>query len=185
MCQEHPFHTLYQLWCISDHQPQDRWRQSGRLSQSTQSDRGSAAVTILERLREDEQTGKRVKDIEIVCDASLEWAKYPICKNDAYRRRNGFPVPSALKILKINGQNVKVPVLTAQLPLDPTLKYDNCVWIDRYSRTFETVGGINLPKISICQSLNGQKYKQLVSHCDLEVQVKSLKAFTQVQGRRQ
>jgi ataxia telangiectasia mutated family protein len=165
MCQEHPFHTLYQLWCISDHQPLDRRRHSGRFSQSTQSERGSAATTILERLRDDQQSAKKVKDIELLCDACLEWAKFPIRKNDTYRRkaRGGFAVPSVLKILKINGQNLKVPVLTARLPLDLTLKYDNCIWIDRYSRTFETAGGINLPKVSVCHGSNGQNYKQLVS----------------------
>lgn len=165
MCQEHPFHTLYQLWCISDHQPSDKRRYSGRFSQSTQSERGSAATAIFERLRADENTGKRVKDIEILCDACLEWAKYPICKNDGYRRKTkgGFAVPSSLKILRISGQDLKVPVLTSRIPLDPTLKYENCIWIERYSRSFETAGGVNLPKVSICHGSNGQSYKELVS----------------------
>ena len=181
MCHEHPFHTLYQLWCISDHQPLDKRRHSGRFSQSTQSERVSAATTILERLRDDKLTGEKVKDIEILCDACLEWAKYPIRRNGGYRRKPprgspGFAVPSGLKILKIKGQDMKVPVLTARLPLDPTLRYDNCIWIDRYSRSFETAGGNNLPKVSVCHGSNGQIYKQLVSLVFYKMP-KSLKVF--------
>jgi hypothetical protein len=54
-------------------------------------------------------------------------------------------------------------VVTVHTPLDHTLRYDNCIWIDRYESAFETAGGINLPKINICYGSNGEKYKQLVS----------------------
>ena len=65
-------------------------------------------------------------------------------------------------IFRIKSGEVKVPVTTERLPLDPTLKYEDCVWIERYPPQFETAGGINLPKISVCQGSNGQGYKQLV-----------------------
>jgi ataxia telangiectasia mutated family protein len=58
-----------------------------------------------------------------------------------------------------------VPVTTAYTPLDPTLKYDDCVWVARYEPTYATAGGVNLPKISVCLGSDGVSYKQLVSLC--------------------
>lgn len=170
MCQDHPFHILYQVYCLSDHVPSQSngRRQSGRHSQtSTQTERGTAASNILDRLRIDDTTGQRVRDIEKLCDAYLEWAKFPISKNSQYKTparqkdRMPFPIPKALKILTI--KNLRVPVTTLHTPLDPTLKYEDCIWIYGYKPSFDTAGGINLPKISICVGSDGQNYKQLVS----------------------
>ncbi|KAJ6497592.1 hypothetical protein C8R45DRAFT_926268 [Mycena sanguinolenta] len=52
-----------------------------------------------------------------------------------------------------NVANVKVPVLTCPPPLDPSLKYENCAWVDKYEPNFEAEGGINLPKICSLQFL--------------------------------
>jgi len=166
MCQEHPFHILYQVYCLSDHSSPTigNRRQSGRLgSQPTQTDRGTAATIILDRLRSQNATSQRVRDIEKLCDACLQWAKLPIAKDPFYTLKQKppfFKVPSDLQILLIS--NLRVPVTTARTPLDPTLEYNNCVWIKGYETTFTTAGGVNMPKISICQGSDGQGYKQLV-----------------------
>jgi len=166
MCQEHPFHVLYQVYCLSDHSSPTigNTRQSGRFdSQPTQTDRSTAASTILDRLRCQSTTSQRVRDIEKLCDACLQWAKYPITKDPIHKAKlkpPSFKVPSHLKILQIS--NLQVPVTTASTPLDLTLEYNNCVWIKSYEQTFTTAGGVNLPKISICQGSDGQEYKQLV-----------------------
>ena len=169
MCQEHPFHTLYQVYCISDRPPSHDRRQSGRFSQSTQTERGVAATSILERLRADENTGNRVIDVELLCNAYVEWAMYPIKNNPTYKRKSpdsrGFSIPESQRLLKIS--KMKVPVSTARTPLDPTLKYDNCVWIEHYERFFRTVGGNNAPKVSSCCGSDGQRYRQLVRLFDL------------------
>ncbi|KIM44739.1 hypothetical protein M413DRAFT_442693 [Hebeloma cylindrosporum] len=165
MCEEHPFHVLYQVYCLSDHSspPIGNTRQSGRFSsQATQTDRGTAASTFLDRLRGQSTTSQRVRDLETLCDAYLQWAKLPIAKDQAYKvkpKPPSFKVPSRLKILQIS--NLRVPVTTASLPLDLTLEYNNCVWIKGYEQTFTTAGGVNMPKISICQGSDGQGYKQL------------------------
>lgn len=99
----------------------------------------------------------------MLCDAYLQWAKFAISKDSRYKTRakDHFSIPSGLKILKLS--NLRIPVSTARTPLDPTLQYKDCVWIHRYDPTFETAGGINLPKINICHGSDGQRYKQLVS----------------------
>ena len=165
MCREHPFHSLYQVYCLQPDHPNATTanrRQGGRHSISTQTERGAAAKSIFDRLRGDESVENRVRDVERLCDACLEWAKFPIAKDHRYKksRSNRFKIPDNLSIRKIT--QLKVPITTAHTPLDLTMKYNDCVWIDHYEPTFSTAGGINLPKVSICRGSDGQKYKQLV-----------------------
>ena len=163
MCEEHPFHSLYQVYCLRPQSSSLTKRQSSRHDVSvSQSERGAAACDIFDRLRGDSSRGERVRAVECICDASIQWAQYPIKAEYKNKKSRGpFKVPENLLIRKL--QNLPVPVVTVHTPLDPTLRYDNCVWIERYDATFETAGGINLPKINICYGSDGEKYKQLVS----------------------
>lgn len=166
MCREHPFHSLYQVYCLQPDRPNHTTanrRQSGRHSTlSTQTERGAAASSIFDRLRGDETVENRVRDVERLCDASLEWAKHPIANDPRFKNRTKqrFKIPDALSIRKLT--QLRVPVTTANTPLDLTMKYEDCVWIDHYEPTFTTAGGNNLPKVSICHGSDGQRYKQLV-----------------------
>jgi len=54
-----------------------------------------------------------------------------------------------------------VPVMTFHTPLDPSMQYKDCIWIDHFETTFKTAGGVNLPKITACIGSDGEKYKQL------------------------
>lgn len=160
MCTEHPFHSLYQVYCLrSERTSTIPRRQSGRHESSSQ-ERATAAGNIFDKLRTEPKTGVIVSDVELVCNACLEWAKYPIKKKHASKPDPPFYVPDIL-IKQLH--DIRVPVLTSHTPLDPTLKYDDCVWIERFENTYETAGGINLPKIIFCLGSNGKKYKQLVS----------------------
>ncbi|KAI0046219.1 hypothetical protein FA95DRAFT_1520516 [Auriscalpium vulgare] len=163
MCREHPFHSLYQVWCLrpSPAEPAasgaDR-RTSGRHNGSfsfSQSERSAAADEIFDRLRSG-PTSEVTVDVERVCKAYLQWAKYKI-KNLVNGRSGQRPIPEGqLKLL-----DVRVPVLTAPTPLDPSGKYLHCVWIQSYESTYETAGGVNVPKINVCRGSDGNKYKQL------------------------
>ncbi|KIJ65638.1 hypothetical protein HYDPIDRAFT_167269 [Hydnomerulius pinastri MD-312] len=168
MCQEHPFHSLYQVYCIrpekSSSQSLSSRRSSTRLEAATslqaQVDRSTAASDIFDRLLSDPTRSNRVRAIEQVCDASIQWAKYPIKDNRAIRKIKGLlHIPDNLSIRLL--RDINVPVVTSHPSIDPTLKYDNCIWISHYDPTFATAGGINLPKISTCYGSNGQKFKQL------------------------
>lgn len=162
MCYEHPFHSLYQVYCLQPEQSSSSRRQSDRVAPpSTQTDRSAAASDVFDRLRAEGTSGGRVRDVEQLCTACLQWAKYPIKSASKYRGKIEFKLPDGILIGKIS--NMRVPVMTHHTPLDPTLRYDNCPWIDHYESTFTTAGGINLPKISNCYGSDGVKYKQLVS----------------------
>ena len=129
----------------------------------SQGERAAAATDIFDRLRSDSSSNTRISSIEEVCYASIHWAKFPIKEkgnNNQKKPVGPFPIPETAPIRKL--QNVPVPVLTAHTPLDPTTRYQDCVWISRYETTYDTAGGVNVPKVTICCGSNGIKYKQLV-----------------------
>jgi ataxia telangiectasia mutated family protein len=174
MCKEHPFHTLYQVFCLLPERASQsaaghaNRRISGHDSPASQADRASAASDIFNRLKNDPVTRQRAVDVERICEASLQWAKHPI-KNSLPKNRKGpFKIPEQLLIRQITFTNV--PVVTIRTPVDPTLLYDNCIWIAKYEATYDTAGGINLPKINTCLGSDGLRYKQLVC-CYLRINV--------------
>jgi ataxia telangiectasia mutated family protein len=111
-------------------------------------------------LRADSSSNQQVIDVELVCDAYLQWAKRPIRGSVDKTRSGPYEIPSDMLILKLN--DVRVPVLTVYTPIDPTLQYRNCIWVSHYDGTYETAGGVNVPKICYCRGSDGVKYKQLV-----------------------
>lgn len=163
MCQEHPFHSLYQVYCIRPEgsvQSGSMRRTSSRLeSPTSQTDRGLAASHIFDVLLADPNHSARTKAIEQVCNASLQWAKYPIKELTGKKTNIILNVPEGLLIRQL--RNIHVPVLTSHPPIDPTLRYDNCVWISHYDKTFQPAGGVNMPKINTCYGTDGQRFKQL------------------------
>jgi serine-protein kinase ATM len=187
MCREHPFHSVYQVYCIRpeiDRTASHSRRQSGRIEPpSSQLGREAAATEIFSILREDEESRDRVLAVERLCDASLQWAKHPIKKDFADKRKKGpQPVPDSLLIRKIH--DLPAPVSTARTALDPTMRYDDCVWVVRYETTFQTAGGVNLPKISACLGSDGTSYKQLVGHLVSTYHSSSRLIIVAVQRRR-
>ena len=164
MCREHPFHSLYQVYCLrpSPGASSSSRRSSARLDiPLSHGERAAAAADIFDRLRADASSSQRLVDVERVCDAYLQWAKRPI-KGSVEKGRTGpYEIPSDMLILKL--RDVRVPVLTVNTPVDPTLQYKNCTWVSHYEKHFETAGGMNLPKICYCRGSDGVKYKQLVS----------------------
>jgi hypothetical protein len=112
-------------------------------------------------LRADPSSSQQLINVEQFCDACLQWAKHPI-KDTANKARSGpYKIPDDMSILKL--RDVHVPVLTINTPVDPTLQYQNCIWLTHYEKMYETAGGVNIPKICYCRGSDGVKYKQLVS----------------------
>jgi ataxia telangiectasia mutated family protein len=164
MCREHPFHSLYQVYCLRPppEATSGSRRSSARLDTPlSHGEREAAAADIFDRLRADASSSQHLINVEHVCDAYLQWAKRPIKGIVTKSRKGPYEILSDMLILKI--RDVRVPVLTVNTPLDPTLQYQNCVWVSHYEKFYETAGGVNLPKICYCRGSDGVKYKQLVS----------------------
>lgn len=163
MCKEHPFHSLYQLYCLLPERNlgSSSRRQSSRVTTpSTQTERGSAAQLVFDRLRADTTVGEKVCAVEKFCNACWQWAKHPLDKSRYGRGSTPYQVPNELLICRL--ADTRVPVPTISTPLDPTTRYDNCIWVTGFEKQFETAGGNNLPKISVCKGGDGKRYKQLV-----------------------
>lgn len=160
MCRDHPYHSLFPLYCLRSDRNTSRRQSSRHETPASQVQRADAASDIFQQLIADSAYKDRVLAVQRVCDASLEWARHPIMKKGA-----SIPkvqdIPRHLKIMHL--KNVQVPIITIHTPVDVTHRYENCVWIQGYKDKFETAGGINLPKISICIGSDGKGYKQLVS----------------------
>ncbi|CAL1714616.1 unnamed protein product [Somion occarium] len=168
MCREHPFHSLYQVFCLgSDRKAQSgsssdisRRRSSRQIPMSSQADRADAAVAIFDQLRSDSTFRSRLCDVEKLCNASLKFATYELKKLLKGKTPTGpLLIPADQALLGI--KDLRVPVMTAHVPIDITARYDNCVWIHKYERKYVTAGGLNLPKIAVCVGSDGRRYKQL------------------------
>lgn len=169
MCGEHPFHSLYQVYSLQSSglkamSSTRRQSSSTIIENSSQIERATAAMNIFDQLKSIPASADKARDLQILCDAYLEWAKFPIKSDKQFsekkKRKEAFQIPSHLNIRKI--ANLKVPVTTVHTPLDATMQYDDCIWINGYAAQFDTAGGVNLPKISFCRGSDGRVYRQLV-----------------------
>ncbi|KAF9565841.1 hypothetical protein CPC08DRAFT_815090 [Agrocybe pediades] len=164
MCMEHPFHIFYQLYCLSDREVEPtHTRRSHSFSQTTPTDRSRTAIAIIDQLRTHPTSGPRINVMEKVCDAYLEWAKYKIKGTALGNQKGAANMPPQLKLGNIRRiiRDVRIPVATVRILVDPTLLYENCVWIEDYEKMFKTAGGVNLPKINICKAVDGSSHRQL------------------------
>ncbi|KAF9266973.1 hypothetical protein L218DRAFT_1074808 [Marasmius fiardii PR-910] len=163
MSLEHPFHSLYQVLLLNP--PREDSGSSRRSSvrnvkSGTPSERANAAKEILDRIRNDADRQGRLLAIEQFCFAALQWADYPIKKNKDIKT-GPYDIPSNMVILKLKLARLKVPVITVHTPVDPTMRYENCVWVDKYDSKYSTAGGLSKPKICVCRGSDGKPHKQL------------------------
>jgi serine-protein kinase ATM len=159
LCEEHPFHILPQIFSLrhlGTKSEQAHSQSSVSSMDMSQKSRQRAVLDICNRLSKHKRTTRRIRDVETLCNASLHWATYTISKND-----RGGNIPSNSPITKI--RDLKVPIITVDLPIDLSLRYDNIVYISRYHPRYKTAGGVNIPKINYCIGSDGKEYKQLVS----------------------
>ncbi|KAG9009575.1 Serine/threonine-protein kinase tel1 [Tulasnella sp. 427] len=159
---QHIFHTFYQLFALvqgSRAEGAIKPRRSLRnVADEPEGDehRVEAAHNLIEILRTEPLTQTRIRDLETVCSAYLEWAKLRL---DKCKPGTELPVPPGMKILSL--VNVQVPIATDTLDPDPTGNYNDIITIRSYSQAFTTAGGINLPKITRCIGSDGVTRKQL------------------------
>ncbi|KAG5638353.1 hypothetical protein H0H81_000486 [Sphagnurus paluster] len=152
MCKEHPFHSLYQVYCLKPTVSSSK-RQSIRItSPPTYDERAAAAHGIFDRLRGTTIPGN-LKEIEQLCDACVGWAKFSTKGKELVK----YVLQGNIRKIR----NLRVPVITHHTPLDPTLLYNDCPWIDHYESAWKPAGGVNNPKISVCVGTDGIKYIQL------------------------
>ncbi|KAF8317780.1 uncharacterized protein EI90DRAFT_3084965 [Cantharellus anzutake] len=155
---QHPFHGLYQVYALLHNSPPPSGQPSSSLEAIVDS-RTLAAEKIFNSLRNQPTVGPRLRDVERVCDAYVEWATFYLDKDN--KKDRAGPIPSHIRLLEL--KNVNIPVPTLITPVDPSCAYDDesFVSIQGYAPTYNTAGGINLPKICECHGSDGSKHRQL------------------------
>jgi len=171
LCLDHPFHILYQLYPLRQGASSAlSTTKARRTSQepSAQLTRGLAAEDMHSQLRKVPKMQQILQDLDLACESYVEWASYDIKTHDAYKKwakNKKLPTPTLPDGLKLRAlRNMRLPVSTCHLQLDPTCQYDqpSIPMIQKYAKEFRTAGGVNLPKISDCIGSDGVRYKQLV-----------------------
>lgn len=71
------------------------------------------------------------------------------------------PLGRKLKVFDLAPEIALIPILTLDLPVDPSLKYDKIVGISKFKPEYRLVGGINMPKLIECIGTDGRVYKQV------------------------
>ncbi|GAA5890089.1 hypothetical protein JCM6882_009223 [Rhodosporidiobolus microsporus] len=175
LCIEHPFHALYPVNALRDTPPQKSTRRSSstRNDFTSKNSRAEAASEIIEKVKKRDSMRERVEAVELALDAYAEWAEVDIKNNPAFKDQRGrlrkvnLPILRGMRI-KTKVNNLPIPVTTYDLPVDPDGRYDTATFptIVRYDDTFDTAGGIHLPKIMICRGSDGRAYKQLLKGDD-------------------
>ncbi|KAG5460220.1 MAG: hypothetical protein BJ554DRAFT_7758 [Olpidium bornovanus] len=169
MAQEHPFHTLYQLFALrvgaSTGSSKAR-ALMGVSGEDASAGRHQAACAIWNKLAATEKLRRIVPWVEALANAYNELAAFPIPPTSRKEARGPFPVDKRLRIPRLLQSGMRLPVVTVDLPVDPTGTYKEVVWMQSLDSTFRVAGGINRPKIIVCEGSDGKRYTQLVKFND-------------------
>ncbi|XP_033125672.1 serine-protein kinase ATM-like [Anneissia japonica] len=166
---DHPHHTLPIILALAnankDTQLTNRKSAGGSRGDKGQTveERMAAAQNLLTYL----ETSSTCSDvIRSQNRLSLAYINLAYLDTSLHRRETKpIKIPSNQSIMQIKDlEHVAVPTL--ELPVDPTCRYDNIVYVKDFEPTFKLAGGVNLPKILTCIGSNGRRYTQLVKGRD-------------------
>ncbi|MBW0465571.1 hypothetical protein O181_005286 [Austropuccinia psidii MF-1] len=176
LCQDHPFHTLFQILLIQrgipsliDIAPHSRSRRASQISTQptlltpVEMSRANAAQTVLLEISQVSRRKEVLQQVIAVHQAYKEWASCDVRKNPEFLK-GGKPVnqlPARFMLTSL--KDLSVPVPTSKLQIDKTCRYlpENMACISGYETKFKTAGGIHAPKITYCRGSDGKRYTQL------------------------
>lgn len=163
--QDHPFHSLYQIFFLRGTASFAKVAATRRISQGpsqlgSQVQRAAAVGEILQELRKSDRLRTTVQTLEGVLSAYTHWAMHPLDRQKVSRKPRSIPTDQP--ILKLT--NLAIPITTYALPLDKACRYDPSTFpcIKGFKPSYTTAGGLRLPKITKCMGTDGKTYKQLV-----------------------
>lgn len=185
LCHDHPFHALYHVNALRNaassgkSQPRSQSRSSRRSSTFTEeqsgvrSARALAADDVFAKVKEDAALRPRVEALELLCEAYIEWARWDIRGEPAYftikkhAQKSGTFRKGTLKLasnsmLRTVVKDLPIPPPTMDLAIDKTCQYRDVHCIHKYSADFTIPGGVNLPSIVTCRTMDGAGHVQLV-----------------------
>eukprot|EP00899_Mesostigma_viride_P015595 jgi/Mesvir1/24036/Mv10774-RA.1 len=158
MAVEHPHHTLYQLFALSNG---DRVKGGALMARDrfvVDQDKKEAAVDVIATVeRASAQKKELVRQMKELIEAYVTLAEMPSPKKQGEEPQ----MPRPIKALRSLGQ---VPVATAYIPINRSGDYpaESLPSFEGFADKIRLVGGINQPKCIECKGSDGRLYKQLV-----------------------
>jgi ataxia telangiectasia mutated family protein len=159
MVAEHPYHTLYHVHALSRG---DQVGGSGTHHYSMPREKIVAANEVLARYKQGSPAAaKMVVQMDRMIEAYIVLAKHDV-EAGGGGGAGGFQIPGKCKKRNLSNLNM-VPVITAALPVDPTMTYKEGTFpsFSFFGDTCRLVGGVNHPKLVEAHASDGQMYRQL------------------------
>jgi ataxia telangiectasia mutated family protein len=161
MCAEHPYHVLYHVQAL---RRGDQVGGSGTSElYSTPREKIDAARDCLDAFaRHSKHHAAMVREMDVMIEAYIDLARHPVDARDARGGDGGHQIPAQCKKRALRDLRL-VPIVTASLPVDPTMRYAEGSFphFVRFADTCRLVGGINQPKLVEALGSDGVAYKQL------------------------
>ena len=161
MCAEHPYHALYHVQAL---RRGDQVGGSGTSElYSTPREKIDAARDCLDAFaRHSKHHAAMVREMDVMIEAYVDLARHPVSARDARGGDGGHQIPAQCKKRALRDLRL-VPIITASLPVDPTMRYADGSFphFVRFADTCRLVGGINQPKLVEALGSDGVAYKQL------------------------
>lgn len=156
---EHPYHSLYQLFALSNGNRAEKNKQQLKLK--VDQDRIVAATQMIVKVKKTQKKIRPIIDqLEQLTNAYIELASMVIDKNNTAGAK---ALPKS--IAKLTNLTL-IPLTTTETPIDLSCKYEDIVYIKSFAPTFSLVGGLNLPRKITCTTSDGQNHSQLVKGND-------------------
>ncbi|ODO04804.1 hypothetical protein I350_05414 [Cryptococcus amylolentus CBS 6273] len=168
VCQDHPYHILYQVITLAHAPSVNKADHGDPGSDQAAAGRAAAASNILEKLSSLEGkslSSAAAKSMQQFVDIAVDWTLEPIIYDEnaeGVKKRSG----SLQKDSILNKTPQNIPIATKPPPIDCTCKYDNIALFSRYQNTFTIAGGISTPKVMTCYDNKGHKHTQLFKRDD-------------------
>ncbi|KAK3274702.1 hypothetical protein CYMTET_17129 [Cymbomonas tetramitiformis] len=160
---DHPYHTLYQVFAVSNN---GRVRAGNQrvMQSAVDNDKVQAAKAMLEQLRA--RGGRNglcdiIPEMGDMIEAYIKLAETPATPAD--KAKKGADLPGNLRKRTLHDLR-RVPVLSHALEVRTSCDYapGSFPYFHHFENSIEYVGGINLPKKIKCVGSNGRTYTQLV-----------------------
>ncbi|KAG8758789.1 Serine/threonine-protein kinase tel1 [Serendipita sp. 396] len=175
MCTQHPYHSMMQVLTMKGIEGLPRRNRGDEQATEIHIRRRDEAKKIIETVKSTltNDPGKYgrpdgfVDLMETTLVVYIEWAEYPI-KEMKYKPGQTISIPKAVRLHRLvwdmKGKQpppLRVPVATAEIPIDLTGKYNTVATIQYYLPSYKVAGGVNVPKINTCVDTIGKSHRQL------------------------
>ena len=160
MAAEHPYHTLYHVHALYRG---DQVGGSGHHYSMPREKINAAGEVLHEFKSRSAHHASMTNQMERMIEAYIALARHPVeSGRGSGASQSVHQIPSSCKKRSLSNLNL-VPVVTASLPVDPTMRYAEGTFpsFQHFGDTCRLVGGINCPKLVEAHGSDGVAYKQL------------------------